>query len=864
MAGLHRSRSRRRFSVALVSAATATATALTVGVEPPPAPVKRFAAENVDLTASTSLLPTHDKVPDITGGLGTAVYDFNQAFFDSVSRAVVNGISFAALAQAAGVDPQSLITTLLADIPANLLPGILATLAQSVPVLGPALDGLNLDVLADILDRLGIDEVTDATLTGLLALIGYNLQDPLNLGGLAVPGLNVITTGPAFATLKVLGLDLGWVPGLPNSVANEINGSEYLEVGAKGLLDLVLAKVNQAAGGPILGGILSSLGVSLGDVLTQLTGIIGQITNPVGAIVPDLIHVRITPTVGVGLGAFAAAMAYQEVINDLPNQPGGTNYPAATGTPNPLLGSLTLLPLVLINNPARPDGGAAARFGALAALFGINTVNPRTQLTGQGGITTLPLGLRVGGANVLPVLVDATYEYQPLSDLASWPNAFSLFNNLAAGLSPTYMLRGLDLTGLETDLAPQLAGVVKSVADGNPLALNLYLTLHSSTLPLLEPLYLASDFLNLVGLSPLAQIPMRIANALAPALRILTDVGYADVVRNADGTYTRIPNSSQETPFLSFPNLDPGLVLSDTFNALVGGIQKELGPNPTPSTPNVLKTLLDALLGDGLGGILPGGATGTQSGSGTGAVNPFDAIAGLLNNALGGLLGGLNLGGLVNPLAAPTTTAALSKTAAGELPSASARLLSIAPTDDTSKEIAPQSDSKAGGTQAEGVGAAGDATPAADGMPPTSDGRAPESDETPATGEKTDAGEKTEADQKDADQKGADQKGAAANEDPAPAAGPKRAKPEGNSTSSSGTASGTTTDTQTGTVTGKTNGPKHAKPEQGVVRESPNFSPTTTSGGGSTTGDGKKTADTPAAADPAPAGADATAGAAAA
>ena len=144
-------------------------------------------------------------------------------------------------------------------------------------------------------------------------------------------------------------------------------------------------------------------------------------------------------------------------IDQLKNQPGGSAY--GQGGVNPLLGSLTILPMILLNNPARPDGGAFARFGALANLFGINTVNPHTQLTGSGGPLGdfTPFGLHLGGANVLPILVDATYEYQPLSDLASWPNPFTLLNNLAAGLAPTYMLRGSSLDGLAEQLTPQLA-----------------------------------------------------------------------------------------------------------------------------------------------------------------------------------------------------------------------------------------------------------------------------------------------------------------------------------------------------------------------------------------------------------------------
>ena len=176
-------------------------------------------------------------------------------------------------------------------------------------------------------------------------------------------------------------------------------------------------------------------------------------------------------------------MAYQQVIDQLENQPGGSERTAAQGGINPLLGSLTILPMILLDNPARPDGGASPASARWRALFGINTVNPHTQLTGNGGPLGdfTPFGLHLGGANVLPILVDATYEYQPLSDLASWPNPFTLLNNLAAGLAPTYVQRGSSLDGLAEQLTPQLdAALAATSAAGNPLALNLYLTLHSA------------------------------------------------------------------------------------------------------------------------------------------------------------------------------------------------------------------------------------------------------------------------------------------------------------------------------------------------------------------------------------------------
>jgi hypothetical protein len=646
MAGKHRKIGARARRVAMLSAATATASAMTVSIAAPPATVRSEVVQTpVDLAAAIRLLPNHDQVPDLTGGLGSQIYGGGQALTDQISRAVINGINLTGLAQAVGIDPKHLLQTLLADLPANLLPGILAALSLKIPILGPALGTLtggDVKLLTGILNLLGITEITNGTLTGLLALLGLNLADPLNLSGLAVPGLNVVTTGDIFTGLKLLGLDLGWLPATPNGVANEINNTPYLKLGVDGVLDIVLDKLQRLPADPIVGSLIS-----------QLAALIGRITDPLTSNLPDVIDLRVIPTVGSGLGAFAAAMAYQQVLDQLKYQPGGSAYDPL----KPLLGSLTILPLILINNPARPDGGAFARFGALASLFGINTVNPTTQVTSDGtGVPVLGTGIKLGAANVLPIMIDATYEYQPLSDLASWPNPFTLANNLAAGLLPTYMLRGLSLDGLGDQILGQVGGLVQDAVDQNkPLSLNVYLTLHSATSPMLEPLYLASDFLNIVGLSPLAAIPMKLANALAPALNTLINIGYANVVQNPDGTYTRdFTNAGTETPFFSFANIDYGRVLGDVVNQLVGGFSKEFfSANPTPGTPNVLSNLLNALLSGGIGDIL-GGA---PAAGGSGATNPLGGLLGGLGGLLGGILGGLGIGAAAAPLATANQTA---------------------------------------------------------------------------------------------------------------------------------------------------------------------------------------------------------------
>jgi hypothetical protein len=826
MAGRHRVRSARRMSVALVSAATATATALTVGVEPPPDPAKRQAADAVDLAAAIQLLPDSGQFPDgkaypdLTGGLGTTVYNFGQTLADQLLRAIVGGVSLTQFAQAAGIDPQSLVTTLLADIPANLVPSILTTIGTTVdlPILGSLSEVLSpaqLTLITNVLDLLGVDEVTDGTLTGVLGLLGLNLADPFNLSNLLTQdlGVNLITAGPTFTVLKLLGLDLGWVPGLPNSVAAEINNSPYLKIGLNGIVELAIDKLQQAIDDNtldllnlgVLNDLLGGLGlpiplptVPLATVVSGIIDSLGDLLTPVTGALPDVLHSRITPTVGVGLGAFAAAMAYQQVIGDLANQPGGTNYEALTGELNPLLGSLTILPLILINNPARPDGGMFSRFAPLAALLGIDTVNPKTELTGEGGLPVLNTGLHLGGANVLPILVDATYEYQPMSDFAAWPNPVTLANNLAAALLPTYMLRGLTLEGLTDQLTPQLADAVANVTAGNPLALNLYLTLNSATLPLLEPLYLVSDVLNIVGLSPLAQIPMRIANALAPALSILTDVGYGNVTRNPDGTYTRdFSNAGDEVPFLSFPNLNPLQVLGDTFTALIGGITKELGPNPTPSTPNALQTLLNAIFGGGLGGLL-----GTQTLTTQSVASVPDANARLLSLA-------------AEDTAVDTASTGSEKASATSESSSDEQKPTEAGADNAAEDTTAADKAAADKAAADKEAADKAAADKADAEKAAADKAAADKEAADkAAADKADA-DKADADKADTDKADADKgdagKAGADKGDGTEKKGPRHAKPDTGDSASSDA--------------GADKAPKHAKPERGVVRDSANFSP---------------------------------------
>jgi hypothetical protein len=369
----------------VIGAATATATVLIGAAPPPDDKAADFELRSVEtnLLAAINPWPRPDQIPDITGGLGKQGYNFTQNLLEMVSRAVVGTLNASALASAAGLDLNSVLESLVGN-PDFLIDAILAPVLGQIPinlqpilsealssVLGDFIGNIVTDTLIPALNFLGITNASGVTnLLGLLDLVGLDLSDPLNLANLDIPGLNVITAGPAFSLLKMLGVDLGWVPGLPNPVAADINGTEYLKVGVAGLLDELTDRLVQAGVDPL--GLIAALN-------EIVTGIVGKV-------LPDVVHLRVPVTVGIGMGAFAIATGYDQVVAELAKQPGGSNYTEL----DPVLGSITILPMLLALNPARPNGGLFSRFYPLASLLGINTVNPETQLESPNGSNGSP------------------------------------------------------------------------------------------------------------------------------------------------------------------------------------------------------------------------------------------------------------------------------------------------------------------------------------------------------------------------------------------------------------------------------------------------------------------------------------------
>ena len=457
-----------------------------------------------------------------------------------------------------------------------------------------------------------------------------SLTDPSGSSFPDEPGLNLITTGPLFGLLSLFGIDYGRVPALPSSIADEIEGTEFVTADFPGIGSYLTATQEalvKAALTPIL--------IAAGVPLRQVGERIDQILGPID----DIAAVRVIPVVGVGLGAYAAGAAYQQVADDWGDQPiedGG------------LLGTVTVLPMILVLNPGRANGGPLARAYPLFRLFGIDTVTPETEVQSNGGTPILDTGLAAGGDNLIPIKLDVGIQNFPASDFAAWPNPVTLANNGAALLFPTYIIRGFDEDAVEHSLEDQLGQQLPGALASRPLALNFYLTVPIDGAPVLEPTYLAVDALNLITGG---QFNNPIGTALNPVLESAGNLGYTDVERQlVDGQYQYVrtfDDTGTPTAFFSFPDVDWEKVPGDLFNLLGVGLKEAIDQGiEGDASPNALAEVLELL-----------GLDNSSSSSGSGLTSLTD---GLVGNALGSVLDSqsedLHVTNFSNPTAALATT----------------------------------------------------------------------------------------------------------------------------------------------------------------------------------------------------------------
>ncbi|MGK2879939.1 MAG: hypothetical protein ACSLE6_03790 [Mycobacterium sp.] len=322
----------------------------------------------------------------------------------------------------------------------------------------------------------------------------------------------------------------------------------------------------------------------------------------------------------------------------------------------PSIPNITVLLLALIRDPGRPNGGIGARFAPLFGLFGVDTVTPDVAPVWPDGFElTEPITVGGdcgallcvgttwnGGAALIPLHVNVGWEYDPVSDFPATANPFSIVNSLMAGAFPTYILRAPEVDRLLGQVAGEV--VVDLLAALNPTAtdediedaLNIYLTLGSGALPMLEPQRLLVDVINLfTGLG----LGTPISDAVEPALKILVNIGYTDVLTPADiatgdypgyeawDRYLGDDDMATPTPFLSH-TLTPQEYLQvpgAVIDALIDGFTDTFDEDFTlfdPARNNALTNLLTALgatlptldLGATLQGVAPGPTTLAQRG----------------------------------------------------------------------------------------------------------------------------------------------------------------------------------------------------------------------------------------------------------
>lgn len=248
---------------------------------------------------------------------------------------------------------------------------------------------------------------------------------------------------------------------------------------------------------------------------------------------------------------------------------------------------VTLLSLLLVRNPGRPNGGLYSRFAPIyEELTGVNPVTPdRQDVLPEGFDPELITKLLTGNARdisfdelgnlqgvidsvdgqpiIVTVKADVGWEYDLLSDAPATANPIAWANSLASAVLLTNLLTGVDFGNLGA------GGYIGP--DGT-----VYYTLPVEQLPLLALPRLASAA---IGLATGEDVNTPLADALEPVLKMLVNIGYNDVVRNADGTYTRTLDRFGEPTLFGTPTLTPAqmaLLPGDFVRLLGAGVGDEM------------------------------------------------------------------------------------------------------------------------------------------------------------------------------------------------------------------------------------------------------------------------------------------------
>jgi len=396
--------------------------------------------------------------------------------------------------------------------------------------------------------------------------------------GLAAPGVVPeaealdITWDPTYTagTLAVLINALGnAVPGVGVSIYNSGPPQTVTisvgDIPVVGELNLILALKNIAADTP------------------NLYNTVASIPQPQNSSLLTQANYRYAVEVASGEANLDLISAYRTEIASVSDGVTPAGYipfaPSANNKPNK-----TEQALVYLQNPVRPNGGFLTRFPGLSGLLGIDTGMPAAGLYKSTDNKTA----------LNTTTIDVTWAYDPFADFPEIANPFSLINTLNAAL-PINLFDGIKVKGDNLiDVGLNVAQVLSLVSilpvtDGKAW----YLTLEPNQLPILSPLRVPSLIVN-AGLKAIGSpylLGTPLADVLQPAMKILVNTGYSDVVTPADITtdpatyagyqpYDRTyKTSATTTPFGSVHPLTPqewAQVPGDVFQALVGGVASQL------------------------------------------------------------------------------------------------------------------------------------------------------------------------------------------------------------------------------------------------------------------------------------------------
>lgn len=247
-------------------------------------------------------------------------------------------------------------------------------------------------------------------------------------------------------------------------------------------------------------------------------------------------HCRLAPVVTIGGGMTGLGSA----MDSLWSIALGTNLqryaPLPTGSETNTIG-------VVLNDPLRPNGGIKARFGQSFPNVGTGATVP------DAGPSD-PL--------VNNHVLDIGWEYQPQGDFPVTLNPFSLINSLMAVLPPvtdfltttpaqifdkqvalTTDVGGQTIAPGSDELLPNVLSAAEWIGGGDPTTYqSLFATVvaGSANMPIFEPLnlgiYGVNSLLNKFHSKWLIGNPIN--NILGPVMKILANIGYADVLTPTD------------------------------------------------------------------------------------------------------------------------------------------------------------------------------------------------------------------------------------------------------------------------------------------------------------------------------------------